>query len=168
MDDGCPGSYREVLSLLRAAHESGQWPTTSVSRMAKIESGENLARAASLCMGAMPPPLKTPSANFIFPKLFAAVQRLELQICASAKSPCRQQSSTITINKFAQFKPHYDSGGGAGQKMSMIVGLGNYTGGKLVIGGEEHDISYKPMEFDGFRHEHWTTPFHGERFSIVW
>jgi hypothetical protein len=136
--------------------------------MAKIELGENIARAASLCMGDMPPPLKTPSANFIFPELLVAVQKLELQICESANNPGREQSSTITINKFAQFKPHRDSGGGAGQRLSMIVGLGNYTGGKLVIGGEEHDIRYKPMEFDGFRDEHWTTPFDGERFSIVW
>ncbi len=50
---------------------------------------------------------------------------------------------------------------GAGQTLSMIVGLGDYTGGELCVesgrgsGGDDtagvaiHDIRYKPLEFDG-------------------
>jgi hypothetical protein len=50
----------------------------------------------------------------------------------------------------------------------MIVGLGDYTGGELFVEGEKFDISHTPLEFDGFRLRHWTAPFDGERFSLVW
>ena len=50
----------------------------------------------------------------------------------------------------------------------MIVGLGRYVGGKLVVEGKSNDIRYKPVEFDGWRERHWTEPFMGERFSLVW
>ena len=50
----------------------------------------------------------------------------------------------------------------------MIVGLGDYSGGELVVEGELHDIRYKPLEFDGWQRKHWTAPFTGERYSLVW
>jgi diketogulonate reductase-like aldo/keto reductase len=31
-----------------------------------------------------------------------------------------------------------------------------------------HDIRYSPLQFDGWNQRHWTLPFEGERFSIVW
>jgi hypothetical protein len=31
-----------------------------------------------------------------------------------------------------------------------------------------HDIRYKGLEFDGWRELHWTRPFRGERYSLVW
>ena len=31
-----------------------------------------------------------------------------------------------------------------------------------------HAIRYAPLEFDGWQQRHWTLPFAGERFSIVW
>lgn len=63
---------------------------------------------------------------------------------------------------------HVDSGAGAGQSTSLIVGLGDYTGGALVVEGKEYDIRYHPMEFNGWAQRHWTLPFEGERFSLVW
>ena len=63
---------------------------------------------------------------------------------------------------------HVDSGAGAGQSTSLIVGLGDYTGGNLVVEGKEYDIRYRPMEFNGWKQRHWTLPFEGERFSLVW
>ena len=32
----------------------------------------------------------------------------------------------------------------------------------------EKNIRYAPLEFDGWRERHWTLPFKGERFSLVW
>ena len=52
--------------------------------------------------------------------------------------------------------------------MSMIVGLGDYSGGELMVEGSQHDIRYKAVEFDGWKLRHWTRPFRGERFSLVW
>jgi hypothetical protein len=33
---------------------------------------------------------------------------------------------------------------------------------------QAHDIRYAPLEFDGWARRHWTNPFHGERYSLVW
>ena len=78
------------------------------------------------------------------------------------------KQSTIAINRNAQFRPHKDNGAGAGQSTSLIVGLGNYTGGELMVEGSKKDIRYNPIEFDGWKQRHWTLPFSGERFSLVW
>jgi hypothetical protein len=77
-------------------------------------------------------------------------------------------SSTIAINKHAQFLPHRDSGAGTGQEMSLIVGLGDYSGGEIVIETNPYDIRYQPREFNGWSDRHWTLPFYGERYSLVW
>ena len=50
---------------------------------------------------------------------------------------------------------------------SLIVGLGTYVGGELMVEGEKHNIRYKPLEFNGWTQRHWTTPFEGERYSLV-
>ena len=82
--------------------------------------------------------------------------------------PNRPPSSTIAINRHAQFKPHRDSGAGAGQSTSLIVALGDFSGGETVVESVAHDIRYKPLEFDGWGQRHWTLPFEGERYSLVW
>ncbi len=71
-------------------------------------------------------------------------------------------------NQLAQFRPHTDNGAGAGQSNSLIVGLGNYVGGELVVEGAKKDIRYNAVEFDGWKERHWTMPFQGERYSLVW
>jgi hypothetical protein len=50
----------------------------------------------------------------------------------------------------------------------MIVGLGDYVGGELAVEGTNHDIRFRPLEFDGWKLRLWTIPFVGERFSLVW
>ena len=37
-----------------------------------------------------------------------------------------------------------------------------------MVEGEEKDIRYQPHEFDGWTQRHWTLPFTGERYSLVW
>jgi len=41
-------------------------------------------------------------------------------------------------------------------------------GGELVVEGKKIDIRYKPIEFNGWTQRHWTLPFQGERYSLVW
>ena len=84
----------------------------------------------------------------------------------SALPPPRRRGFTSV--RHALFRPHRDSGAGAGQSVSLIVGLGDYAGGELVVEGVPHDIRYTPLEFDGWTERHWTLPFHGERYSLVW
>lgn len=69
--------------------------------------------------------------------------------------------------KNARFTPHVDSGRGAGQKVSMIVGLGDYAGGEIMVEGKPYDIRYNALQFDGWNQLHWTASFVGERYSLV-
>lgn len=73
-----------------------------------------------------------------------------------------------SLRKNAQFTPHVDSGRGLGQSVSMIVGLGDYNGGEVVVEGKPYPIRYNALEFDGWKQLHWTSPFAGERYSLVW
>ena len=82
--------------------------------------------------------------------------------------PNRPPSSTIAINRHAQFKPHRDTGAGSGQTTSLIVALGDFSGGELMIENEVKDIRYNAVEFDGWGQRHWGLPFEGERYSLVW
>lgn len=168
-----PAAYEKVLAMLRAITPD-QWPRTSNARRERIESrgsavdGDGVADKAageSFSLGAMPvgPGLRQPQANADFRDLLDACLDLE-----EAIMPERPPSSTVVINRNAQFKPHTDSGAGAGQSCSLIVGLGEYTGGGLVVEGKVHHIAYNPVEFDGWKQVHWTLPFKGERYSIVW
>ncbi len=156
-----PPAFRHILCLLREAEQSGRWPASSASRRNVIDKNSRLGE--SFALGRMPGHLKQPTANEVFPELLQAAIALEHIIL-----PGRPASSTIVVNKHAQFKPHKDSGAGAGQHVSMIVGLGEYSGGELVVEGSVNDIRYKALEFDGWNQRHWTLPFEGERFSIVW
>lgn len=161
-----PEVYADVLCLLREAENSGKWPGISKGREKVIKDStlaENGGGGGSFTVGSMPPPLEPPSGNIMFPEL--ALRAFELE---RALKPDRTPSSTIAINKKAQFVPHVDSGAGAGQGVSLIVGLGEYSGGELAVEGAVHDIRYKPLEFNGWTQRHWTLPFEGERYSLVW
>jgi hypothetical protein len=54
---------------------------------------------------------------------------------------------------------------------SLIVGFGDYTDGELVVdinGTEEtFDIHHRPLIFNGSELPHYTKPFTGRRFSLV-
>jgi tRNA U38,U39,U40 pseudouridine synthase TruA len=127
------------------------------------EEGQGGA-SGSFSVGAMPGgACEQPRGNLLFPELMKAAFELEIALC-----PDREPSSTIAINRNAQFRPHTDSGAGAGQSTSLIVGLGHYAGGEIMVEGDKQDIRYTPLEFDGWTQRHWTLPFVGERYSLVW
>jgi tRNA U38,U39,U40 pseudouridine synthase TruA len=112
--------------------------------------------------------INVPKANKLFPDLVDAIFELEetlsiemATIASNNDSSQHQQqkrlaSSHCAVNRNAQFTPHVDSGRGSGQSLSMIVGLGNYLGGELLIEGESNNIFYNPLEFDGWKERHWT------------
>jgi hypothetical protein len=72
---------------------------------------------------------------------------------------------TITLNHNIQCLPHYD-GRNVGE--SFIIGFGEYTGGELVIEGQEFDIRYKPLLFNGASMKHWSNQWKGDRWSAVY
>ncbi len=124
-----------------------------------------------------------PLGNSLFPELAKAVFDLEKEIVRKSNPPLpsahgmkrlndsshpRQPSTHCAVNRNAQFTPHVDSGRGQGQTLSMIVGLGDYSGGEILVENRPYDIRYKPLEFDGWKQLHWTAKFQGERYSLVW
>ena len=90
--------------------------------------------------------INLPLGNQHFPDLVAAVFALEEAIAQYARkaetesggkvklfsdfTSRRPQSTHCAINCNAQFTPHVDSGRGAGQSLSIIVGLGDYQKGE--------------------------------------
>ncbi len=169
---------RQLVMVSTAdSEEAKQQATTSLS-MARLKARNNKesrssaygytegqgGASGSFSVGLMPGGKnKQPKSNFLFPELVQAAFELERVLC-----PDREPSSTIAINRNAQFRPHTDSGAGAGQSTSLIVALGTYSGGELMVEGDKHDIRYKAIEFNGWKQRHWTMPFVGERYSLVW
>ena len=154
------GGGTTSLSMAHMQAKSNKVERSSAYAYAEGHGGAS----GSFSVGAMPgDKCIQPKANELFPHLMKAAFELEIALC-----PHREPSSTIAINRNAQFRPHTDSGAGAGQSTSLIVGLGHYAGGELVVEGERKDIRYKAIEFNGWKQRHWTMPFRGERFSLVW
>ena len=140
-----PTVYKKVLLLLRNLDQNNAWPKTSTNRSKVIESNElveNGGNGGSFSMGyqCINQNIQTCSSNSIFPELWHEIKLLEKYLFPKKKS-----SSTVAINKHATFLPHTDSGAGAGQGISLIVGLGDYVGGQTVVEGTVHDIRYTPL-----------------------
>tara|TARA_R110000824_G_scaffold219413_2_gene406299 strand:+ start:934 stop:2199 length:1266 start_codon:yes stop_codon:yes gene_type:complete len=75
--------------------------------------------------------------------------------------------TAITLNKNIVCEPHTDK---FNKSPSLIVALGEYTGGNLFIKKDEvvvkHNIKDKPLIFNG-KDLHWNDKCEGERFSMV-
>jgi hypothetical protein len=125
-----------------------------------------------------------PLGNVLFPELVKSIFELEERLAllsppvadgtftrnSSRSVPgIRPPSSHCAVNRNAEFNPHVDSGRGEGQSLSLIVGLGSFLGGGLVVEGKSYNVRYAPLEFDGWNQIHYTEPIQGnERFSLVW
>lgn len=146
--------------------ESVEATMTTMTAPQKVEAAGEAPqlKGGSFSVGALPKGLTQPKGNELFPDLMKACFELEMAICPPGRAP----SATIAINRHAQFLPHRDSGIGNGQSTSLIVALGDFSGGELVVETTANDIRYTPLEFDGWSQRHWTLPFAGERYSLVW
>ena len=60
-----------------------------------------------------------------------------------------------SLCRHAQFLPHRDSGAGSGQSGSLLVSLGDFGGGELVLDTRAVDARYSPVLFDGWSMRHW-------------
>lgn len=181
-----PSSYHATLSELRRIVECGSWPETSQARSNVIRKAKLDTQNGNGSFTIVNPSFgeenweSMPLGNSLFPDLVSSVFQLERDLAEEKIGRItiegfdhegnlgRPSSSHCAVNSNAQFTPHVDSGTGAGQSLSMIVGLGDYAGGELFVEGKPVDIRYKPIEFDGWKLRHWTNSFAGERFSLVW
>ena len=77
---------------------------------------------------------------------------------------------SITLNHNVQAKKHID---GQNNGHSVIVGIGEYTGGRLNVYDKDgidvisYDIKDRPLMFNGAINPHETLPFEGERYTII-
>jgi hypothetical protein len=73
--------------------------------------------------------------------------------------------TSIQVNQNMTCAPHKDKGNVG---ISAIIAFGDYEGGELVVEGVKHDIKNKIFLFDGSAQEHYTAPFTGNRYSLVY
>lgn len=81
-----------------------------------------------------------------------------------------KKNINITLNKNLKCLPHYDN---KNTGDSVIIGLGDYTGGRLILHHSENDLEYidihnKPFVFNGSNIKHSTEEFEGERYSVIY
>ena len=107
-----------------------------------------------------------PNINTNKPK-FAKVKYLAEQIAEDFGA----EFTTIQFNKNYQCAKHID---GKNTGISHIIGLGNYEGGELLIYYDGRDaeptsvdIRNRFYSFDGSAYFHETSPFTGERHTLV-
>ena len=96
-----------------------------------------------------------------YPMLHDAVFRLGNKICPFAPTSCY-------INHNVVCPPHTDPHNNG---ESVIVSIGDYRGGDLVIKGQKVSTYMTPFLFDGGKYEHWNTPLDSEyennKYSLV-
>lgn len=97
--------------------------------------------------------------NKKFPELYKALKNFAVFLDPDFKY------TSITLNKNLKCLPHKDKNN-IGD--SMIVTLGDFTGGRLIINGEKYDIHNKHMFFNGSENIHETEEFEGTRYSIIY
>ena len=105
-------------------------------------------------------------ANGKFPEVFKALVKYGNTI-----APRGWKYSTITLNHGVKAKKHKDT---FNVGRSIIVGIGDYTGGRVKVWDKddknpiEADIHDKPLMFNGAKLFHQTTPFKGERYTLIY
>jgi hypothetical protein len=97
------------------------------------------------------------------------------QLYKEAKKLMKQKDigfnfTSIQFNKNHRAAKHLDA---KNTGVSYIIGLGDYTGGDLIIYDKDgknpvyHNIRNRFYRFDGSKYPHETAPFKGERYTLV-
>ena len=73
--------------------------------------------------------------------------------------------NTITLNHNSICKPHFDK---LNKSPSLIIALGDFIGGELIVEECLFDIKNKPLIFNGGVCKHATNDFIGDRYTIIY
>ena len=84
---------------------------------------------------------------------------------ANSILPADFQYLSIQVNQNCQTNAHKDNGNVG---LSAIIGFGDYSEGDLVVEDIPVSIKNRIVFFDGSLYTHWTKPFTGNRYSIVY
>ena len=88
----------------------------------------------------------------------------ELLSLAKKILPKDYKFDAIQVNQNYETTPHKDRGN---KGESAIIAFGTYEGGELVVEDVPVDIGHRIVFFDGSVYTHFTKPFKGVRFSLV-
>jgi hypothetical protein len=73
--------------------------------------------------------------------------------------------TSVQVNKNFTCAPHKDIGN-LGD--SYIIGFGTYAGGALCVEDVDYNINLTGLLFNGSERLHWTKPWTGERYTLVY
>ena len=104
--------------------------------------------------------------NKKYPELYQSILELALYVIPDDFEMI--DTPNICLNKNLLCLPHKDQNKGD----SIIIGLGDYTGGRLILHHTDIDLEFvdiknKPFKFNGKKIKHSTEPFEGDRWSII-
>ena len=87
------------------------------------------------------------------------------EILRCGRAICPFDFTMIQLNKNLECPPHKDSKNAG---YSMLVSIGDYVGGEIVIEGKEYDARENPLVFNGAELEHYNKPIiSGTKYSLV-
>lgn len=104
-------------------------------------------------------PFQPGSNNEKYPEVYEALKKLIKEIDPNFKY------NSITLNKNFKTQAHFDK---LNKSPSLIIGLGNYTGGELMIEDCPFDIKLNALIMNGSYLKHWTNDFEGDRYSVIY
>ena len=93
-----------------------------------------------------------------YPELYNELVKIGSIICPFA-------FTKIQLNHNLQCPPHKDS---KNSTQSLLISLGEYTGGEIIIDGIEFNAFHKPTIFNGALYEHYNKPHIGNKYSIIY
>tara|TARA_R110000803_G_scaffold160071_2_gene224070 strand:- start:1470 stop:2012 length:543 start_codon:yes stop_codon:yes gene_type:complete len=104
-------------------------------------------------------PFQEGSNNKKYPKVYSHLKKLINIIDPEF------QYNAITLNHNFKCLAHFDK---ANKSPSIIIALGDFTGGELVVEGCPIDIHWNPLIMNGSTCKHWTNEFVGDRYTIIY
>jgi hypothetical protein len=73
--------------------------------------------------------------------------------------------TAITLNHNYQTKEHVDK---YNRGASYTISFGDFTGGELIIDGEQYQTNLAPVVFHAAEHPHFNLPIVGDRYSLIY
>lgn len=140
-----------VLSQLEDAFDEMKWKKVYTRKNVTVEKG-----CESMVFGRIRNPTGEAVNNNYYPEVYRLLQLL----AAELQWPC----TSFTISKKLECKRHLDKKTNGD---SLIVSLGKFQGGRLIVKDQPYDIYHQPLIFNGSQLYHQTEPFQGTRYSIV-
>ena len=175
-----PAEYCHVLSMLRDLVANKKWPPTSLARTRTMRSPHGSDNKATRGVGrgkkksaysgqryqcgSFTLDRKRREPGALHTELACAIFELEKTLIEQHGFD-RSPSTLCSVSHNVEFTPSCEKDN---SKASLIVGLGDFTGGEVVVGNDRYDIRYKPRQYSMRNKMVSTAPFQGERFELSW